>query len=96
MSVNSHIVIKNKLNETLSSVAEVLSESQRENISMDIDAGEWELALESLCGFLYKKKSPITLKTYRLLEEIESSPEFDTGFLPSGLENLKSQISEKA
>lgn len=88
MLVNSHIV-SNKLNEALSIVAEVLSESQREDISIFINAGEWGLALETLCEFLYEEELPIKLKAYELLEEVKSLINLDYDLLRS----LKNQIS---
>jgi hypothetical protein len=89
MLVNSCIVA-NKLNEALSLVGEVLSKTQREDISMFINAGEWGLALETLCEFLYEEELSITLKAYELLKEVGSLLKLNSSLW----ENLKKQLSD--
>lgn len=89
MLVNSHLLAK-KLNEILPIVAEVLSENQKEDIRMFINAGEWGLAFETLCEFLYEEELPIAPKAYGLLEETESLLKLNSSLL----ENLKSQVSD--
>jgi hypothetical protein len=36
----------------------------------DIHAGEWDLALETLCDLLIKEEITIDLKAYELLQEV--------------------------
>ena len=36
----------------------------------DIHAGEWNLALETLCDILIEEEIPIDLKSYELLQEV--------------------------
>ena len=38
----------------------------------NIHAGEWNLALETLCGILIEEEIPINLKGYELLQELGS------------------------
>jgi hypothetical protein len=36
----------------------------------DIQAGEWNLVLETLCNILIEEEIPINLKAYELLQEV--------------------------
>jgi len=80
--------ITNKLNEALSQAKDVLSENQINDIEMYIKAGEWGLALETLCDFLYEDDLPISLKAYNLLQEVGLILEIDR----QNWEILKEQV----
>ncbi len=62
-------VVENKLSEALALVSDILSENQTESIQSYIKAGEWNLAVETLCDILSEDELPVNLKTYNLLEE---------------------------
>ena len=47
-----------------------LSDTQREFWVSDINAGEWNLALETLCEILIEEEIPINLRGYELLQEV--------------------------
>ena len=47
-----------------------LSDTQIELMVSDIQAGEWNLALETLCDILIEEEIPINLKAYELLQEV--------------------------
>lgn len=81
-------IVANKLNEVVSIVGEVFSKTQKEDIIMFINAGEWGLALETMCEFLYEEELPITLKAYRLVEEVGSLLKLNSNLW----KNLKNQI----
>ena len=85
--------IANKLNEVLSDIAPVLSEIQQDDIRIYISAGEWLLALETLCEFLIEDEFPITLKTYLLFQEIEDL--MGGKCLVNKMEYLKEQIQHR-
>lgn len=63
------IVVK-KLNEVLAQLKEVFSDGQIEFLQSYINAGEWNLALETLCDILIEEEIPIDLKGYELLQEV--------------------------
>jgi hypothetical protein len=63
-------IVKSKLNEVIDIVKSQLSETQIEFMVSDIQAGEWNLALESLCDILIEEEIPIDLKAYELLQEV--------------------------
>ena len=63
------IVVK-KLNEVLAQLKEVFSGAQIEFLQSYINAGEWNLALETLCDILIEEEIPIDLKGYELLQEV--------------------------
>ena len=63
------IVVK-KLNEVLAQLKEVFSGAQIEFLQSYINAGEWNLALETLCDILIEEEIPIDLKAYELLQEV--------------------------
>ena len=63
------IVVK-KLNEVLAQLKEVFSDAQIEFLQSYINAGEWNLALETLCDILIEEEIPIDLKAYELLQEV--------------------------
>lgn len=63
------IVVK-KLNEVLSQLKEFFSDAQIEFLQSYINAGEWNLALETLCDILIEEEIPIDLKAYELLQEV--------------------------
>ncbi|KOR34566.1 MULTISPECIES: MafI family immunity protein [Planktothricoides] len=62
-------VVENKLNQALALVNDILSDNQTESIQSYIKAGEWNLAVETLCDILISDELPVNLKTYNLLEE---------------------------
>ncbi|MBD2311134.1 MafI family immunity protein [Desertifilum sp. FACHB-1129] len=57
------------LNSALLSVCESLTESQIATIKEYIYVGEWGLALETLCSFLYEEDVNISHKSYKLIEQ---------------------------
>ena len=89
MSINSRLIVE-KLSEAMSNLAEVIPKVRREDISIYINAGEWGLALEFICEFLYEYELPITAKAYRLLEEAEGLMNAKLDLLDA----LKSQIED--
>jgi hypothetical protein len=89
MSTDSYTVI-NKLNEALSLVSGVLSETQRDDIRMYIKVGEWKLGLETLCEFLYEEELPLPSRAYELIQELGTVLKLDSNFL----EMIKPQVSD--
>ncbi len=63
-------LVESKLNEVINIVKLQLSETQIEFMVSDIQAGEWNLALETLCDILIEEEIPIDLKGYELLQEV--------------------------
>ena len=63
-------VVESKLNEVINIVKPQLSETQIEFMVSDIQAGEWNLGLETLCDILIEEELPIDLKAYELLQEV--------------------------
>jgi len=63
-------VIESKLHQVINIVKPQLSEKQIEFIVSDIHAGEWNLALETLCDILIEEEISIDLKSYELLQEV--------------------------
>ncbi|MEG3931027.1 MafI family immunity protein [Microcoleus sp. B4-C5] len=47
-----------------------LSDTQIEFMVSNIQAGEWNLALETLCDILIEEEIPINLKVYELWQEV--------------------------
>ncbi|PSB44568.1 hypothetical protein C7B67_22510 [filamentous cyanobacterium Phorm 6] len=63
-------VVESKLNEVINIVKLQLSDTQIEFLVSDIQAGEWNLALETLCDILIEEEISIDLKGYELLQEV--------------------------
>ncbi|MEG4230428.1 MafI family immunity protein [Microcoleus sp. N9_B2] len=63
-------LVENKLHQAINIVKPQLSDTQIEFLVSDIQAGEWNLALETLCDILIKEEIPIDLKGYELLQEV--------------------------
>ena len=63
-------IVESKLYQVIKIVKPQLSETQIESIVSDIQAGEWNLALETLCDILIEEEIPIDLKGYELLQEV--------------------------
>ncbi|MEG3896986.1 MULTISPECIES: MafI family immunity protein [unclassified Microcoleus] len=63
-------IVESKLNEVINIVKPQLSDTQIEFLVSDIQAGEWNLALETLCDILIEEEIPIDLKGYELLQEV--------------------------
>lgn len=63
-------VVESKLHQVIDIIKPQLSETQVEFIISDIQAGEWNLALETLCDILIEEEIPINLKGYELLQEV--------------------------
>lgn len=70
--VNSKSVV-DSLNLMLFSVRGSLSESEVSTIQEYIDVGEWKLAIETLCTFLYEKNISVSRQSYRLIEKAGES-----------------------
>ena len=65
-------LVESKLNEVINIVKPQLSDTQIEFLVSDIPAGEWKLALETLCDILIEEEITIDLKAYELLQEVEN------------------------
>ncbi|MEG5033797.1 MafI family immunity protein [Microcoleus sp. AT3-D2] len=63
-------VVESKLHQVINIIKPQLSETQVEFIISDIQAGEWNLALETVCDLLIEEEIPLDLKGYELLEEV--------------------------
>ena len=63
-------LVESKLHQFIDIVKPQLSETQIEFIVSDIQAGEWNLALETLCDILIEEEISIDLKAYELLQEV--------------------------
>jgi len=63
-------LVESKLNEVINIVKPQLSDTQIEFLVSDIHAGEWKLALETLCDILIEEEITIDLKAYELLQEV--------------------------
>lgn len=62
-------VVEHKLHQVIKIIKPQLSENQVEFIISDIQAGEWNLALETVCDILIEEEIPIDVKGYELLQE---------------------------
>jgi hypothetical protein len=71
--MSDYKLIKSKLNEVILLTNEVMQETQIEFVRSYIDAGEWRLAIETLCDILYEDELSISATAYRLIQEISSS-----------------------
>ena len=63
-------IVENKLKEFVNILKPKLSEAQIKFITSDIHAGEWNLALETLCDILIEEEIPIDSRGYELLQEV--------------------------
>ena len=63
-------IVESKLNEMINIVTPQLSDTQIEFLVSDLHAGEWNLALETLCEILIEEEIPINLRGYELLQEV--------------------------
>ena len=63
-------LVESKLHQFIDIVKPQLSETQIEFIVSDIQAGEWNLALETLCDILIEEDIPLDLRGYELLQEV--------------------------
>ncbi|MGB3265735.1 MAG: MafI family immunity protein [Microcoleus sp.] len=63
-------LVESKLHEVINIVKPQLSQTQIEFIVSDIQVGEWNLALETLCDILIEEEISIDLKGYELLQEV--------------------------
>jgi hypothetical protein len=63
-------VVESKLHQVINIIKSQLSETQVEFIISDIQAGEWNLALETICDILIEEEIPLDLKSYELLQEV--------------------------
>ena len=63
-------IVVNKLNKVLAKLKESLSDTQIEFLQSYINAGEWNLALETLCDILIEEEIPIDSRGYELLQEV--------------------------
>lgn len=63
-------IVESKLHQVIDIVKPELSQTQVEFMVSDIQAGEWNLALETLCDLLIEEEIPIDLKGYELLQEV--------------------------
>ncbi|MCU0542794.1 MAG: MafI family immunity protein [Oscillatoriaceae cyanobacterium Prado104] len=64
------IIIPGNLNEVLAQLKESISDTQVEFLQSYINAGEWNLALETLCDLLIEEEIPINSRGYELLQEV--------------------------
>ena len=63
-------IVESKLNEIINFVKPQLSDTQIEFLVSDIHAGEWKLALETLCDIIIEEEITRDLKAYELLQEV--------------------------
>jgi hypothetical protein len=70
ISMFDYKLVESKLNEVINIVKPQLSDTQIEFLVSDIQAGEWNLALETLCDILIEEEIPLDLKGYELLQEV--------------------------
>jgi hypothetical protein len=70
ISMFDYKLVESKLNEVINIVKPQLSDTQIEFLVSDIPAGEWKLALETLCDILIEEEITIDLKAYELLQEV--------------------------
>jgi hypothetical protein len=63
-------VVESKLHQVINIIKPQLSETQVEFIISDIQAGEWNLALETICDLLIEEEITLDLKSYELLQEV--------------------------
>ena len=63
-------VVESKLHQVINIIKSQLSETQVEFIISDIQAGEWNLALETICDILIEEEIPLDFKSYELLQEV--------------------------
>jgi hypothetical protein len=63
-------VVESQLDRVINIIKPQLSETQVEFIISDIQAGEWNLALETICDILSEEEIPLDLKSYELLQEV--------------------------
>ena len=63
-------IVESKLNKVINIVKPQLSDTQIKFLVSDIHAGEWNLALETLCDILIEEEITIDLKAYELLQEV--------------------------
>ncbi len=63
-------IVESKLNEIINIVKPQLSDTQIEFLVSDIQASEWNLALETLCDILIEEEITRDLKAYELLQEV--------------------------
>lgn len=82
--------VVNKLNEALSLVSEVLSETQVDDIRTYINVGECNLALEVLCEMLYEDELAISSQAYSVLQEVGVILKMDNKLI----QILKSQLTD--
>ncbi|MEG4349902.1 MafI family immunity protein [Microcoleus sp. LAD1_D5] len=82
-------VVESKLHQVINIIKPQQSETQREFMVSDIHAGEWNLALETLCDILIEEEITVDLKAYELLQEVGNilNMEGETG------EMLKVQVT---
>ena len=55
-------LVESKLHELINIVKPQLSDTQIEFMVSDIQAGEWNLALETLCDIFIEEEIPLNLK----------------------------------
>ena len=63
-------IVESKLNEIINIVKPQLSDPQIEFLVSDIHAGEWKLALETLCDIIIEEEITRDLKAYELLQQV--------------------------
>ena len=63
-------VVETKLHQVINIIKPQLSETQIEFLQSYINAGEWNLALETLCDILIEEEIPIDSRGYELLQEV--------------------------
>jgi hypothetical protein len=82
-------VVESKLHQVINIIKPQLSETQVEFIISDIQAGEWNLALETICDLLIEEEIPLDLKSYELLQEVGNILNME----PETWEMLKVQVA---
>lgn len=90
--MSDYEVIIGKVNEILSLLDGILPHNQIESLQVDVNAGEWALALEILCSNLYEYDIPIPARVYELINEAGKMMRMDE----SKWQMLQSQVSVTA
>ena len=89
MSESSSIL--NKLNAVLCLISKSISENQRQDILMYINANERGLAIETLCDLLYEDELSISVTAYDLLKETGNTLHLES----ETWEMLKPQVAKE-
>lgn len=83
--------LERKLRALLSLLREILTEPEREECFLFLDAGEYGVTFETLCAILDEEKKSIPLEAFRLIRELGKQMLIDH----ERWEHLESRIETK-